>query len=154
MKAYLGIALVAIVLSGASSAQAQQSKHDGYWWASQSETFKLGFVSGYAMAMTSVGDDAAFRCIADKNGGTLPEKVPSEEVLKACSETPEALRLDFGHLRIGQFVEGVDQFYKDFRNSSIEIKLAMLYVRDELRATKTDKELEDELARFRQAANK
>jgi len=154
VRAHLRIALAILALSGTSVAHAQQTKYDGYWWAAESESFKLGFVSGYAMAMTSVSDDAAFRCIATKNGGTLPEKVPSEEVLKACSETPEAVRLDYGHLRIGQFVEGVDQFYKDFRNSNIEIKHAMLYVRDELRATKTDKDLADELARFRQAANK
>jgi len=144
---------VMLVLSGTSVAHAQQTKHDGYWWASNSESFRLGFITGYATAMTFVGGDLAFSCIAAKSGGILPEN-PSEGVLKACSETPESVTLDYGHIRMGQFVDGMDQFYKDFRNSNINIKFAMLYVRDELRTTKTDKELAAELARFRLFANK
>jgi hypothetical protein len=81
-------------------------------------------------------------------------KVHISCALKACSETQEAVRLDYGDPRRGQFVQGVDQFYKDFRNSNIDIKPVMHYVRDELRATKTDKELADELATFRRSANK
>ena len=144
---------VMLVLSGACVAHAQQIKHDGYWWASNSESFRLGFITDHATAMTFVGDDLAFSCIAAKSGGTLPE-YPSQGVLKACSEAPESVTLDYGHIRMAQFVDGVDQFYKDFRNSNIDIKFAMLYVRDELRATKTDKGLADELTRFRQLANR
>ena len=151
VKVHSYFALVLLALSGTSVAHAQQIKHDGYWWASNSEGFKLGVVSRYLTAMTSIGDDLAFGCIAAKSGGALPEN-PSEGVLRACSETPEAVRLDYGNIRMAQFVDGVNQFYKDFRNSNIEIKFAMLYVRDELRTTKTDKQLADELARFRRFA--
>jgi hypothetical protein len=49
---------------------------------------------------------------------------------------------------MGQLQEGVDEFYKDFRNKGIEINLAVAYVRDELKG-KPAKELEEELARMR-----
>jgi len=42
--------------------------------------------------------------------------------------------------------EGVDDFYKDFRNKGIDIGLAIRYVRDELKG-KSAKELEDKLTK-------
>jgi hypothetical protein len=151
VKPYLTLAL-ALMLSGAT-ARAQVTKHDGYWWSGESESFKLGFATGYAMAMTGNSDAAVLRCIEAKNGGTLPEKYPGNEALIACQQTPEVEGLNYSNLQIGQLVEGLDEFYKEFRNKNILVDVAMRYVKDELRG-KSTKELEDELAAFRQSANK
>ena len=155
MKSYLRIAtpflLVMLLTTGIS--RGQQTNHNGYWWADQSETFKLGFATGYSMAMTDASDGAALRCIAAKHGGTVPETVPSNEELDACLKSPEAAALNFGGVRFGQLAEGADEFYKDFRNKGVEIELAMRYVRDQLKG-KTDKELTEELSGWRQTANK
>ena len=75
----------------------------------------------------------------------------SGEEWKECMQTPEVAMLSYSNLRAGQLVEGLDEFYKDFRNKNILVDVAIRYVKDELRG-KTGKELEDELATFRKAA--
>jgi hypothetical protein len=40
----------------------------------------------------------------------------------------EVIRL--GIVRIRQFSEGLDEFYKDFRNKGIDVDLGIRYVRD------------------------
>jgi hypothetical protein len=153
LKTYIGFALLFLLLSlGTVTAHGETQSHNGYWWADSAENFKLGFATGYAIAMTDASDAAAFRCLAAKNGGKVPEKYPGDEVFTACSQSPEAMSHNFGNIRVGQLVEGVDEFYKDFRNKNIEIQLAMQYVRDELKG-KPAKELEDGLTGWRQRAN-
>jgi hypothetical protein len=154
MKLRLGSALLLFGLLGASVGNGQQQTHNGYWWVDADQQFKLGFATGYAMAMNDTADAAALRCLAARNGGTVPEKYPGDEALMGCMQSPEVASLTtFNNLRVGQLVDGVDEFYKDFRNKNIQIELAMRYVRDELNG-KTDKELADELAGWRRTANK
>jgi hypothetical protein len=81
------------------------------------------------------------------------KRFPLREVLDACLKSPEVAVLNFSGIRMGQLVQGADEFYKDFRNKSIAIQLAMRYVRDQLNG-KPDKDLADELAGWRRTANK
>ena len=148
MKVHMGVALMVLVLAG--TAHGQEKERNGYWWTNHSQDFKLGFVMGFAVAMTDNADVAWLRCIEAKPGGA--EKASVEE-LKACMKTPERVMLSYGGLRPDQLVDGVDEFYKDFRNKNILIEVTMRYVKDELRGM-TDKELQDELADFRKTANK
>jgi hypothetical protein len=62
-----------------------------------------------------------FTCLAEKNGGVIPEKVPSDAVIKQCIESPTVAPFDFGDIRFGQLEEGMDEFYKDFRNKSVYV---------------------------------
>jgi len=103
------------------------------------------------MAMVTVSDNKTFRCIADKNGGKLPETPPSREVLTACSESTRIEAFDLGGFRIGQWADGIDEFYKDFRDRGLEIHLAIRYVRGQLHGQPA-KELEDEVTGWRRAA--
>lgn len=153
MKTRVGIALLALVVLGTWRSHAQQPPpHNGYWWVDESQDFKVGFANGYALAMNDDADAAGLRCLAAKNGGTIPEKAPKDADLDACLQSPEVQYYAF-NLHIGQLVDGVDEFYKDFRNKNIQVELAMRYVRDQLKG-KSDTELADELASWRQAANK
>lgn len=143
-----GILLLAVLLG---TGRGQEQAHNGFWWVGSSTDFRLGFASGYAMAMIRVQDIEGFRCLADKNGGKLPEKYPGDEALKGCtSQDPRLAPYDFGDIRFGQLSEGIDEFYKDFRNKGIDITMAMTYVRDELKGKPT-KELEEELTKWRSA---
>ena len=153
MKVRTGLALVLFVLSGTGIAYGQEQTHNGYWWVDKSLDFKLGFATGYVVAMVNATDSAAFRCLAAQNGGTLPKKYPGDEALKACQKEAEAVFVYFGGIPMGQLVDGVDEFYKDFRNKNLQIELAMLYVRDALKG-KPDKELQDELSGWRQTTSK
>jgi hypothetical protein len=131
--------LVLAMLAGNTCAQEQT--HNGFWWVNSSEQFKLGFVSGYAMAMTQLYDAGTLKCLTEKG----------DEAMKACVKT-QVIPFDYTKIRLGQLSEGVDEFYKNFRNKGIEITLAMVYVRDELKG-KPAKELEEELAKMRDLAH-
>jgi len=152
MKAGFGFALLFMVTLGTGMGQGQDTStkdsDNGYWWVSQTETYKLGFVKGYVLAMVNASDRVTFMCLADKNGGVIPKEYPGETALRVCSQTPTATLFDFSGIRIGQLVEGTDDFYKDFRNKGVNLTAAMFYVRDELKG-KPAKELEDELNVFR-----
>lgn len=143
MRVHIGMALMILVLAG--TAHGQEQDRNGYWWVNRSQDFKLGFVTGFAMAMTGNSDAAVLRCLEDK-----PDKT-SAEAWKTCMQTPAVIGLSYNGLRMGQLVDGVDEFYKDFRNKGILVDVALRYVKDELRGM-TDKELQDELAVFRQSA--
>lgn len=144
---------IGLLLFLATALAQDQREDNGFWWVNNSDSFKLGYVSGYAEAMTVADDTQFFRCIAAKNGGTLPEKYPGDEVLHACKEVVGP-QFDYTQIRMGQLKEGVDEFYKDFRNKSIHIKVALGYVRDQLRGEKSAKQLEDELTMYRRNAAK
>lgn len=153
MKTRVGFALLLLlVLLGTGMGQGQDQSQNGYWWVGFSSDYKLGFASGYAMAMVNAYDRTSVKCLADKNGGTLPEKYPGKEALKTCFESPTVTPFDFTGIRFGQLAEGVDVFYKDFRNKGMDIDLALSYVRDELKG-KPAKELEDELTQWRRQSS-
>jgi hypothetical protein len=94
-----------------------------------------------------------FTCFANKNGGVIPEKVPSDAVIKECTENPTATHYDFGGVRFSQLEEGMDEFYKDFRNKGVYVTAAMFYVRDELKG-KSASELQQELDVYRRGPAK
>jgi hypothetical protein len=145
--------LLVTLATGLGHGQEKTPTHNGFWWVGSSETFKLGFVTGYVMAMVHVEDIEGFLCLAERNGGTIPEKYPGDEALKACTtQNARIAAYNFDQLRLGQLSEGVDEFYKDFLNKGIDINPAMTYVRDELKG-KPEKDLEEELAKLRNAAN-
>jgi len=153
------VVLLAVTLGmGAAQGQQQQQQqtraHDGYWWTGSSNEFRLGFVWGYVMAMVTAADANTFKCLAEKNGGKLPEKLCSMDVLDACARGPDVVPFDFGgHFRMGQWLDGVDEFYKDFRNKGLDVQLAMRYVKEQLHG-KPAKELEDEVTEWRRSAAK
>ena len=109
MKFSLRLALALLMLAG--TGHGQEITHNGYWWANQPQNFKLGFVTGFTMAMTGNSDAAVLRCLATKQRSV--EKASGEE-WKECMQTPEVAMLSYSNLRAGQLVEGLDEFYKDF----------------------------------------
>jgi hypothetical protein len=115
----------------------QETIHNGFWWVNSSDQFKIGFVTGFAIAMTQLYDAGSFACLVEKG----------DEAMKACIKT-KVLPFDYTKIRLGQLSEGVDEFYKDFRNKGIDITHAMVYVRDELKG-KSANELEEELSQMR-----
>lgn len=150
MKTCMGFVVLLFFLpSSIGQGQEQKQAHDGFWWVGSPETYKIGFITGYATAMVHAEDLEGIRCLTENNGGTLPDK-PTHKALEACdsSTNPKISPYDFDVLRISQFAEGVDEFYKDFRNKNIEIQWAMTYVRDELKG-KPDKFLDEELKAIR-----
>jgi hypothetical protein len=168
MRIRIGMALVlSFAWLGPTAASAQSRRcHDpssacsgnilrlagnGAWWASLSDDAKADFIDGYTTAMSRV------------NGLINGERIIAAQELKPGAEfnarMDQVLRLStiaqaFDFRVDGRgFVGGIDEFYKDPLNTRIPIDFAMLYVRDELRGDKSPKELQDELAAWREVMN-
>lgn len=137
MKTRIGFTvLLSLILTGACASE--ETVHNGFWWEGLSENFKLGFVTGFSKAMTDVFDAYSFECLAEK----------TNDAIRQCAQT-RLQPVDFTKIRLGQLSEGLDAFYKDFRNKGVGVSFGIRYVRDQLKSIKSEKELEEELATYR-----
>lgn len=98
---------------------------DGSDWRQYSQTYKVGWIDGFVAAM----DDAQFGTAA-LCAFQLHVTLESEEG-KAC--TAEAQSYNFEMVKYGQFLDGMDAFYKDFRNMEVPTNTAIRIVRDQIR---------------------
>jgi hypothetical protein len=136
--------LLWIAVSSTAFAQGARTVEDGSWWKSLTPTFKLGYISGYARGteLANVGNSVG--CLA----------LWSElKVIKAAYTLEQWKPLclpahDFDGVKMGQFLDGVDAFYSDFRNQKIEFGSALEHVRDEIKG-KPRPELDANLAHLR-----
>jgi len=122
--------------------------NDGNWWQGISPGFKLGWVTGYTKAIETAGALQMVTCA--ENLPLYSQKypnVPAKELFgRLCSKSNETY--DYDGITMGQFVDGIDAFYKDFRNRQVEADSAIEYVRDQVRG-KPAQELESELNMWR-----
>jgi hypothetical protein len=140
--------LVCLILYTTATAQ-QQTKHDGNWWNDSGEGFRVGFVTGYLMSMNTVGDVAITRCMLDRGYNLQMEPKALQELMNSCSQTPEAKPYQaYSGFTVGQWKDGIDEFYKDFRNRSLGVQLAIRWVNEQLHGTAA-KELEDMVTEWR-----
>jgi hypothetical protein len=118
-----------LLLSSSSLLGGDKPKSDGYWWGSMTPGFKLGWVTGYATAMDLAGSIQMSSCAS--NMPLYQEKfpnVPPKEILqKMCIDDNQ---LDYDCVTMGQFVDGMDAFCKEFRNKQLDVGWAIQYVRD------------------------
>jgi hypothetical protein len=149
MRTKLVVASAILMVLVTAFAHGEEQPNNGYWWLGSTAEFKLGFVYGYVTAKNSDYLSDMITCAAEKSGGTL-DKVTSEAT-NACLKDPLISYQDFSGIRFGQLADGVDEFYKDFRNKGIVVAGAMSYVRDELRG-KSAEELQGELSKLRTAS--
>ena len=126
--------------------------NDGIWWQGMSPDFKLGWVSGYVQAIKTAGGFQMVTCA--ENLPLYSQKypnVPAKELFgRLCSKSNETY--DYDGITMGQFVDGIDAFYKDFRNKQVESDSAIEYVRDQVRG-KPAQELESELNTWRRCTS-
>ena len=150
MKRFCIALLLFALVAAANSFGQKQDAHDGFWWSEKSESFKLGYVAGYVEAMVTSSNSPVWKCLAEKNGGTIPAEYPGRAMLEECGKAADP-HFDYSGIPFGQLQEGVDHFYKDFRNKRININAAISYVRDQLRGKPAD-ELDAALAFMRKNA--
>lgn len=130
---------------------------DGIWWKELSsptkksmelspeqlgQIRKVSIIEGYVMAM-NYADVLCEMGLAAKEGRSL--------VIPA-NKRPYKENFDFNNITTGQFVEGINQFYSDFRNTRIPFYSALDYVRDQIKGVPSQ-QLELKLERMRQAAH-
>jgi hypothetical protein len=137
MKTRIGFTALLCLVSTVACAS-EDTAHNGYWWMGQSESFKGGFVTGYAKAMTTTFDAGTLMCMTEKG----------DAAVWSCAQN-KMVPFDFTKIRFGQLSEGLDEFYKDFRNKGIDVDFGIRYVRDQLKNKKSTKELDEELLNCR-----
>jgi hypothetical protein len=123
---------------------------NGYWWTSMTPSFKLGWVSGYAKAMDSAGVIQMSTCASNLPlyKEKFPNLDPKDIFLRMCANNTE---FDYDGIPMGQFVDGMDTFYRDYRNKQLEVGWAIQYVRDEIKG-KPALELDAEVAMWRRCS--
>jgi hypothetical protein len=150
MKGFLLFAaLVALVLPDATLA-ANITDMDGYWWEKFDASFKLGWVSGYAKAMDLAGSIQMTTCASNmpmyvkEFSGVDPKVI----LQKMClSDT----QFDYDSIPMGQLVDGMNAFYKDYRNKQLEVGWAIQYARDAIKG-KPAQELDVEVTLWRRCS--
>jgi hypothetical protein len=140
------VAAVALIAPNAPSA----ADMDGYWWEKLDGSFKLGWVSGYAKAMDLAGTIQMSTCASNLPlyVKEFPNTDPKVILQKIClSDT----QFDYDSISMGQFVSGMDAFYKDYRNKQLEVSWAIQYARDAIKG-KPAQELDAEVALWRRCS--
>jgi hypothetical protein len=109
---------------------------DGSDWKQYSQNYKIGWIDGWATAMSDAQMGTAVLCAFQ-----LHLTAESEEG-KAC--TNHAQSLNYEMIKYAQYLEGMDAFYKDFRNTEVPINMAIKLVRDQIRGRPAE-DIEKEL---------
>lgn len=114
---------------------------DARWWTGLSVDAKNTFLDGYTAAMSRVSNSLFTECaekmkkIQSKIMSNPRTVLPQGEVTQSWNLCVLGGSFEFGFeqrdLRIG-----VDEFYKDTKNSHVLIDVAMQHVRDVLQKTK------------------
>jgi len=128
--------LFAAYAFGQGNQQKDLADADGSSWQSASGTSKLGYISGYISAMEEATVSTAYLCGWQGQADSEP-----------CTVTIKAL--DFTGISIGQYLNGMDAFYKDFRNTQYPQVAAMRIVRDQINGRPAG-DIEKELTAWRQ----
>jgi len=114
---------------------------DGSDWKQYSQSYKVGWIDGFVTAMSDAQTDTAGLCAFQ-----LHLRLETAEG-NAC--TDEAQGFNFEMIRFGQYLDGMDAFYKDFRNTDYPINWAIKIVRDQIRGRSAE-DIEKELVACRQ----
>jgi hypothetical protein len=145
----LFVALVAFVTPNAPLA-ADKTDLDGYWWDKLDSSFKLGWVSGYAKAMDLAGIIQMSTCASNMPMYVkeFPNTDPKVILQKMCLSDNQ---FDYDSVSMGQFVDGMNAFYKDYRNKQLEVGSAIQYARDQIKG-KPAQELDAEVTLWRRCS--
>ena len=130
---------VVLLIVPASIGSDSAPVNNGIWWNSLDGNAKGYFVAGYVEGL-SRADKILEQALRDKSL-TLTDTSTKKPILSYFL---------FYNVAFGQFTEGLDTFYSDYRNKHINFNIAILYIRDQIQGV-AQKELDGRLDRMRQA---
>ena len=134
-------AVAVLLLSSLLFARNKAGAADGSDWKQWPVDYKVGWIDGWSTAMSHAEITTVGMCAFQLhlNADTKQGKV--------CIEQSQSF--DFEEIKYGQYLEGMDVFYKDFRNAEYPIAGAIKLVRDEIRGRPAE-DIEKELVEWRQ----
>jgi hypothetical protein len=136
-RSFLAISSAVLVATPSFGQDQSTIRHDGNWWKDLNILTKFGYVIGYAEGSAKADATWAY--------GQCRTKVAAK-YLSGLQKVN-----DFSGIAIGQFIEGLDQFYNDFRNARILSTDAMMIVKLQISGT-NQKEIDDDLQIIRKEA--
>lgn len=95
---------------------------DGQAWKTANKLMKLGYVLGFVDAATQEYEDIELQSKLLKSLSSVDQQI------LALAKTGS----DYGDIKYGQYIEGMDVFYSDYRNAAIKWERALPYVRDSI----------------------
>lgn len=104
---------------------------DGYWWNKQSEEVKTAYVCGFVRGTNNVLDSLRELLDEEKANTYGPSTYLVESVRKGLEYAE--VECAFDPFSIYEVTDGVDEFYKDFRNRRVTVDCAIIVVRMQLR---------------------
>ncbi|HEV3513794.1 MAG TPA: hypothetical protein VGS05_18960 [Candidatus Sulfotelmatobacter sp.] len=125
--------------SGSSAAARRAAEiGTGKWWIGLTDQSKDKFIERYTKAMDHVMNDLATECSQGMRS-LLDHEMPRTgvdevDIMSNFTLCEVASSFDFGYGTHQELREGVDAFYKDSRNLSVRIQVALQRVRDVLAA--------------------
>src|SRR5690349_19794751 len=99
--------IVVMLLCSCSLPAAETPEFDGSWWGGMTQSFKLGWVAGWAQAMDSAATLALAKCLGEMPmyQKQFPNTDSKELAQKFCFNNTD---YDYDGIAMGQLVDGVD----------------------------------------------
>lgn len=121
---------------------------DGYKWTSFDRSWKLGFATGFLWGVVTATSEGVGRLQRFASMAIFKTAEVDPKTKEYVDETPGDFlkRLDLSEITSGQIVDGLDNFYKDYRNMTILVEEAIWIVKLEIRGA--PQEFIDEEARL------
>lgn len=137
MKRLLLLLVVLSTVNCWASDSKDVTDSDGTDWQSYSEAQKVGYIAGYISAMSAARLNMSYFCSVTKDHSST---------VQTCNNT--VTFLDYSEITVGQYLRGMDELYKDFRNGQLPITYGLRLVRDEVKG-RTQESVERELVAWR-----
>jgi len=132
------ILVVLIILGTVANVGADEVRFDGDFWNKSDRTVKDFFISGVLGGIIAGQDRVTASAMEGVEKGQVDLKC-----FAAISSLKNSLGADLEKIKVGQIVDGIDAFYSDSKNRSIEVKWAFLVVRQQTKGTS-----EEEIKKF------
>jgi hypothetical protein len=133
------IILVSLMMMGTVAyGAADDIRFDGDFWNKSDRTVKQFFISGILGGIIAGQDRVMASAMEGVENGQIDMKC-----FAAISSLKSLLEADMEKIEVGQIVDGMDEFFSDFKNKSIKVKWAYLVVRQQIKGTS-----EEEIKKF------
>jgi hypothetical protein len=116
-----GVAAIIVLLS-CWTLKGQGERRDGNWWNTLPPAAKSYYILG-ALDGTSLGSAFTYPPVVEVNGKETPNSAAARN--KAADLFDANAMRYIANLKAGQIRDGLDEFYKDFRNRAIMLRGAL-----------------------------
>lgn len=110
---------------------------DGYKWTSMDDSMKIGFALGFIWGVSRATEEGSFALRRLALRLMMPDlnKEVAPTIRELANSDADVLgkKLDLSGITAGQLIEGLDNFYKDYRNMKVLAEEAIWIVKLEIR---------------------